>query len=486
MKAQLFGKPITRGVSTLEILIAFAILTLSITAIIVVIFGNQSLAVDTQTNIEALGKARTLLEKARADAREDYSSVVSTTSVSISGIPYTEVLAVADLTECKKQATSTVSWESQGRSLSIDLTTYLTDVAAALALGGDCGINPPDEGWTKPRLFASYKFNPGQPTAIDVLQRVVYMPDDHNKLNIVDTSGATLNFSGDFITPPFDIGVNVNDIDVAVSTSTGKVYAYIARSDTANQFQIINVTNTSNPVSATTTRLKNSAAQGWRVTFYDGFVYVGTRYLGGQAEFHVFNVSSSTEPREMGNGTSVGTSIYGIVVRDQGNRRLAYMVTTHDDKELVVLDVTNPLSVTPLVGAYTDIPGNKDGRSIYMVGNRIYIGLESGGGEELYVLDASKVLSATSGLPILGKAEIGASSDVTGIRVSGGLAFLVTAKSNDEFQVWSISSSTNITRIDTNPIQLPNKIVSGIDYENPYVYVGSQATNPLQILYSAP
>ena len=59
MKAQLTGSP--KGFITLEILIAFAVVILSISAVIMVTFGNQSVAVDSQVNLEAISKAQTFL-----------------------------------------------------------------------------------------------------------------------------------------------------------------------------------------------------------------------------------------------------------------------------------------------------------------------------------------------------------------------------------------------------------------------------------------
>src|SRR3989344_4630557 len=97
MKAELTGN-LKRGASTLELLIAFAVLTLSITAGILVIFGNQVVSVDTETNSEALARAEAMLEKARADSRNDFSSVVSASSTEHSGaLSYTKTLTVIDI-----------------------------------------------------------------------------------------------------------------------------------------------------------------------------------------------------------------------------------------------------------------------------------------------------------------------------------------------------------------------------------------------------
>jgi type II secretory pathway pseudopilin PulG len=94
MKAQLIGKKI-RGMATLEILIAFAILSLSMGAVILVAFGNQSVAVDSQLSMEALGKAQKMLEEARATSRQDFNLVNPYTNTETSGpLTFTKTLDV--------------------------------------------------------------------------------------------------------------------------------------------------------------------------------------------------------------------------------------------------------------------------------------------------------------------------------------------------------------------------------------------------------
>src|SRR3989344_5566093 len=75
-----FFKKSSAGFSTLEILIAFGVLIMAVTAVILVIFGNQSVAVDTETNSEALSKATISLEEARATSRQSYNSLISKSS----------------------------------------------------------------------------------------------------------------------------------------------------------------------------------------------------------------------------------------------------------------------------------------------------------------------------------------------------------------------------------------------------------------------
>src|SRR4029079_7213221 len=119
MKARLFGKP-QRGVATLEILIAFAILMLSISAGILVVFGNQSISIDTQINAEAISKAQAQMEAARALSRQDFNAVASIppTTDDI----YQKSLDVVLLDPSTKQITSHVTWSMGGRSLAIHMT----------------------------------------------------------------------------------------------------------------------------------------------------------------------------------------------------------------------------------------------------------------------------------------------------------------------------------------------------------------------------
>src|SRR5690348_14650043 len=92
-----------KGSSTVEILIAFAVLILCMSAVIIVIFGNQSVSVDTQTNHEAIYMSGKILENARAQSRQNFLSLISTTTTEKSGnLTYTEALNISDITQCKK------------------------------------------------------------------------------------------------------------------------------------------------------------------------------------------------------------------------------------------------------------------------------------------------------------------------------------------------------------------------------------------------
>src|SRR3989344_8398541 len=134
-----------KGFSTIEILIALALSALTVTAVTSVVFGSQSVAVDSQTNTEALHKAQENLENALATSRENYDNVVA----DLVGTPYLNGSATLDvpisfLTPCSKQVVSRVNWIGEyNRSQEIKLVTSVTNVPEMLALAGNCDTNPP-------------------------------------------------------------------------------------------------------------------------------------------------------------------------------------------------------------------------------------------------------------------------------------------------------------------------------------------------------
>jgi Tfp pilus assembly protein PilV len=487
MKARLFGsagdapRAYARGFSTLEILIAFAILTLSMTAVIMVVFGNQSLAVDTETNVEALGKAQALLEQTRANARADFNSVNSTTTTETSGpLFYTKTLAVADITQCKKQATGIVSWQAGSRALSISLITHLSDIAGALALGGDCPANPPSGDWSNPIEQATVDV--GKATGIDVGYTTAFVtlsdiPFSGPDLAIVDvTSGTTpvVMSKTDWNASP-----GFNAIDVATSTD-GYLYAYIARNATSKQLQIINVSSSTNPVLVASTTLPNMTTGIPRsIFYYSGRVYIGTQYLAcvgcpasQNNELHIFDVTDPTNPH-WEDSIKINRNVNAVAVRNG----LVYLATgsgsagVHNPLKAFNIDPSSP-TYKQQVGSFT-ATGNEQGTALFFIGNKLYLGLEKATSErpEFFILDISQPSSiSTIASTTL---NLSSSASVTGIRVAGRYAFLGISDPTDGLQVRDISEST-IDRINTGSFNI-QKSVTGIDTDNTAVYLSSNS-----------
>lgn len=497
MRVQLIGNKFNKGIVTLEVLIAFTVLVLCMSAVIMMVFGSQSVVVDLKINNEAIAKAQKIIEKARADSRKNLSSVESYNTNETSGsLVFAEKLEVIEKesTVCRKKVTSTVAWDAGFRPQKIELSTILGDVGLALALGGDCVIDPPNSNWNNPDRFASSNtFSTGNPTTLDVLNKIAYMGSNKIPfLEIADTKNASLGQSSGLFTAymnNFNLGNMPNDIDV-VNFSDGKKYAFLAMNTNTNQLNVVDVTNINAPVLAATRSLSacvaGSMPQGWRLHAYGNKLYFLTRYTAGP-EFHVFDISNPTNPIEIGNdpckGFELGDTAEDIEVRDQnigGNiKRFIYLATDENDKELRVLNVTDSLFINNVNIATQDLPGSQDGQSVYIVGNRLYFGRQSNpSGPDLYVFD---IKNPTAGLTMLGSRDIG--TGVMGIRVAGPLGFFATPKANKEFQVWDVSNLANIFLVSTH--HTDNIADQGIDYESNFVYaIGKSSTPNFQILHN--
>lgn len=497
MKVELIGNKQSQeqGSSILEVLIALAVLTLGISAVIMLVFANQSLKLDSETAGEALYKAKDILEDKRALSHQDFNSVVPI-SFPLDSI-YSKEFAVADLTPCRKEVTSRVTWSTEpNRPQKIELKTNLTDIPGALALGGDCATEPPGSNWDNPQRFATDTLSPGKSTAIDVLNRIAYLGQDKSPfLAIADTRSAALGqSSGLFVTfsNGFDTGAQINAVDAAkwINPVTGAAvfYAYGAMNTSTSQLKVIDVTDINNPVLAAARSLSACVAgsypQGWKLFYYKNRLYVTTRYTAGP-EFHIFDVTTPTNPIEIGSGAckgiDLGDTVNDIAVQDQvidgTTRRFVYFATDESDKELRVFEVTGDVA-SEITAANQDLPGIQNGESVYIVGNKLYFGRASTpGGPDFYVFDIKNPLS---GLTQLGYQDI--DTGVIGIRVAGRFAFFVTNKSKAEFQVWDISNFSNITNI--KKYNFGNIIAGGIDYEPDFIYATGDATPNFQILYS--
>ncbi len=495
------NKKYSGGSMTLEILLAFAILIFCLTAVISISFGNQSITVDSETNTEAISIAKKTLEDARSLSRQNYLGVIATTSTeTLGGLTYTKVLEVVDVTPCKKQTTSTVTWlTGLVKTQEVEFTTFFTDIAGALALGGDCAASPPGSNWDSPERFASDTFSPGKPTSIDVLNKIVVLGVDKDPfVEIADTKNAYLsqNFSDPLFLPfmnGFSLGDTPNGIDAINWTDAfgvTKKYAFFAISSTTNQLLVVDITDVRNPVLKKSVPLSScvagSAPQGWRLYAYKDRLYFLTRFTAGP-EFHIFDISSPINPIEFGSGAckgfELGDTSESIEVRDQNiggtTVRFVYLATDENDKELRVLNVTNPLAITEVTTATQDLTGNQDGQSVYIVGNKLYFGRQSNpSGPDLYIYDIS---NPVVGLTLIGSQDI--NTGVLGIRVAGPFAFLATPKVNKEFQIWNISNLSSISLI--KEYNFGNVVNQGIDYEYDFIYATGQSTPNFQILYDS-
>jgi hypothetical protein len=421
-----------RGFSTLEILIAFAVMSLVFGGVMLADFSSAYWIIASQTSNEGLYKAKTRLEDLRAASKQDFylassspAMIDTDASCKAGGLCYVLENRVTDISTCSKYLQAVSSWKVSGYpTTTASLPTYLANPAEAIALGGDCALNPPAGKWNGIHASSTAMFS-GTPTGIDALGGVAYIATNVSPYLLIYREGEVVSYDNHF-----SVSDPVNGLDVARDEATGRTYAFLALASTTGQLAVVDVTDAAMPVEAARVSLADvnpasSFPQGWRVRYYGQMLYVTTRETATN-EFHIFNVSNPAAPNEV-KSYQLDTSVYDLAVRDEKAggtmHRLAYLATTKGSAgKLLVLDVTDPVAIHEIAGAASTLPANL--KSIALAGHTVYAGTDNvSGGSELYALDASNVLSVAGGLPVLSSGEVG--SGVIGLKAAGGYLFVL-------------------------------------------------------------
>lgn len=484
MKERFIGKNIMRGIATLEVLIAFAIITLGIGASILLIFGNQTSSASNQTSIEAVSLSQKILEEARAQARFDFQSVVPNlhTTIALGSTLYTKSLEVSQTDFFTKEVSSVVSWEESGKSLFVRLSTLLSnpegvstsETCSSVLLGN----------WKSP-LIKSWEFgkdivNDGVnifPIAdIDMYQDTLYVVLSSSSSNNSPTFFTLhIDRSNPTAKPLLQASID-NDTGVKTGlhgvTATNR-YAFLANGlgPTKGQLQIVDLSQ--NPP----TLIKaykipgvsgsSSQAVGQTIAHKDGYVYIGLTKTSSGPEFNIVDVGggtgSPTNPIWVG-GYSVGNGINAILIKDS----FAYIATPNNE-ELTVLDISN--KANPFRVSGFNAPDNQgNGKSLSIQGNRLYLGRTvTSANPEFYILERSNPPSIPPS-PLASK-EI--SSSINGIISRDYLTLLLT---NSQFQIWNTANPSEILPWSAS-LPLPGGTGTALECEGNTIFLSSLPAN---------
>ncbi len=490
-----------KGAATLELLIAFAILALNITAIMLLISGGQSIYIDSELGSEAASKAREVVEATKAQAEEDFNLVNSYNSTVVSGgVTFNKSLSVEDGPDVfTKLITSTVSWSAiGGRNLESTIKTLLTNKEAAA--GGDTCSSVLSGDWTDPQID-SYEFgaeilgdtSSGFPiTSVLAFNKKMYVTVSNVNGNNDETffildiasTGVMPAVLGKFDNSPGTISEGLKAVAI-----DGANYAYVANAyDSAPaactenhncaQLQVIDISNPNSPAVIKNKKLSsftpsNRLANGTSIFYKNGVVYLGLANAVTGPELYILDVGGAgagtpTNPIILAS-IEIGNGVNSIHVRNN------YLyIASPNTQELKIYDVSNPGS-PQIAGFYNSPSGAGNGKSMYLVGSKLYLGKTvPNAGNDFHILNNA---NPGASLPQLGGLNTAAS--INGIVIRDYLGFFIT--SDGEFQVWRIDNPSSIAQY-ASPITLPPGSGGGLsgtatDCEGNYFYVGSESSN---------
>lgn len=446
------------GQSIIEVLVALFIISLSLSAVISVIFGGQSVSVDTERSSEGLYKAQKNLEEIRALAKEDFSSVSSTSGIDGD---YTKDTIVEIIDEYTKKITSKISWQTDPlRTQEVRLVTILSDLQSAIQSGEGSGGLSGD--WSNPQTLGSADVGSGnQGTDVAVAGGVVY----------VSTSASTKSKPDvhvfDITNPSNPLKLSEEDVDAyaVVSIAPAGQYLYGASTGVIPDLKIVDVTS-STDISFVADYNVWTWVNALSIFQQNSNVYLGVEKTSYNGEFFSIDVTNPLNPSER-DVFEVNGNTNDIYV----SNNIAYIATSRDDKELLLLDVADPDNIQEL--GFLDISGTNDGGSVFVVSpDMVFLGV----GNSLYIVNASNPES----IYLIGSMDVGGT--VNDIYAVGYLAFLATSNSNREFQVINISDPENPQL--HSSLNFP-QVATGIDYQNNLVFVSVRSNDSLRIITSA-
>ena len=493
------------GSITLELLIAFTILILNITAVVLVINNSQSISIDIENNNIALYEANSMTEKLSEKSKIDFN-LINTIPPFINSF-YEKSLVVEQVDLFTKKILTRIAWENnQGYKQKIEIVSLLTNPEAVD--GGDtCSsvLNNAD-GWKQPIYYNFPSINLSglnldgiKISSIDVFNNKLYI----TALNTVSSSNDTffiLNISDDSSEPPIYLGSldnNPSSISGLNAIKVSKNYAYIANAYTGSspgcipnnncaQLQVVEINNPTNPAIVPSANLKiptitssGKLAAGTSIFYKNGYVYLGLAKAISGKEFNIIDVGGGGLPASPINpiwkgGYVVGNGVNSIFVKNNN----AYIASPNNEN-IIILDISNPISPQK-IGSYipVDLPntngvGSNHGKSIFVIGNDLYLG-RTYGPKEFYVLDGSNYSNIiVKGLPL--DVGVGNKTSINKLIIRDYLVFFTTP---GQFQVWNISDLENIrpwTNDETTNSFLSMQTLGGngitMDCENNNIYV---------------
>ena len=503
----LIGKSMTTtqsqsGFSTLELLIAFAVLTLSLVAVIMVVFGNQASAIDTELSQRALYITQTTLEEAAIQSQVDFSTPSSDLAPVTYNTTFDTQTTILPISVCAKEITATTFWNRNLRNLSTSLSSVFVDLEASAYVGDDCATTAPEDDWDNPGVFIDENIS-GQSgaTSLDEFEHFIYLttkPTAANKEDFFiyefDESTITLTEQSRINLEPTS-AVGLNEVDVSGN------FAYLAVASTSDQVRVLNISNPAGPIVVETQELPGvdplgSYPEAFSIYFHNDFLYVGTKETDGH-EFHIFSVDTSTGLLTHEGSLELTHNVNDIMV--VGN--YAYLATSDNNHELMVIDVSNPASLehpdTSGLGFDVNTAGDAgtfDGYSVYVIADRVYLGRVQENpttANDLFILDRASVIDGSSDTDgLLGAHDVTNNTNafVGSVRISGRLAFVSMDDPNVGLVVYDVSDPTNIV--------LPascsafnfseNSVGLDIDKTGTYVFSVNKSNAEISIIHDQP
>lgn len=432
-----------KGFSTIEMVLALLIISISLTATVGLVFGGQSLSIGTNINNESLYLGQKQMENVRATSRNDFGALVEGTTNDTSNVGYKIDRIVENIDDYTKQVTVVVNWLLGGtHQLPVSLSTIVSNPPSFFA--GDTCQTPLATDWSSPKVLNTGKIDVGSGNtatsiAVSKINDKLYAfitasgGGSHSNFFVVDVSTDIKNPTivgqvpfGTFSQPELD--------SVFISGN----YAYVAGYNHGGGFN----------------------DQGGTVSVQDGYAHVGTN-KGKLTQFGIIDVNQPSSPIVLNNSKMLLPINYSYFV----------------------IDATQIPSVAPTI-AFKDGLVSEQINLIQINNKKAYVSTEGYEGSTEEIPDGEGFLiydvsTLTSPIP---KGAFDSGAHGYGMYTKDPAHILLGSGGNGELFTLMQNSSNDITKIDPFPISI-GKRISGLMLSGSYIFLAAQdATKTFQVL----
>lgn len=457
-----------KGSLSVEFLVALTVMASVLVLSARIVFGLQ----DVVSTKDRAAEGRSIVEDTIASARA-FSGPIQNLPISASApAPFTLQRIQQFSTLCSTIVTDRASW-SIPKQASTELSTTVTSLQSVDDSGMDCPVVGLSGVWNTPRIVSSSVLGLSriQVHGVDVIQRasarVVVLVGTSTQVSdpdlfLVDVT----NSAAPILLSSLQTGNGLFAIDVAGS------FAYVVQNSSTLQLQVINISNPSSPVLASSRSLPSATGsfpEGRSVFVFRNRVYVGTYETAG-SEFYIFDMNSPTNPVFLGS-KAVNHSVRNIIVREEiingVQRLLAYIASSANATELQVLDVTDAAHITDF--SSFDAQGGGSATALFPAGPVLWLARQQVVGEPTVI-----AISVSDPLhPKLVSAydlKLRSGSVINGLVSSNALLVMTTTDSAAPFIVCRVSDlyavmSCSRSNIFTSP--------GRIDYQDNLLFIPS-------------
>lgn len=446
------------GFSTLEILIASSVVTLTLTTAVALLHSNIWLLADARTTLDALALSHSQLVEAAALGTFDTKLLSEKTGIEVrNGQTYTTKLSLSSLSPFMTEITSTVTWHDV-RDHTVTLKRSVSDIDSAFS-GTACDTVALNSWHTirKTALLPLGTYTHAPISGFSMVGNLLYVTHDNSAgnnpdLTILNTTTLPLTLVAATGTNSVSPGL----AGISIARTTQDTFLFVANGATPNwstctegpscsHVQVLTANDALQPKVVRNIKIPEITGTGGQgsahtIAVYRKHLFVGLTKTGSGPEFHVFDIgrspgASATSPKHLGS-LSVGRGIQHILPVGE----VAYLATSDNTRELMVVSITDPQH--PSIISIVDTPGSTNfgyGNTLARLGNTVSLGRTYvGNASEWYTISMRNPAHPTT----LSATDIGTTQNPQSVQALFITAHRTLLVATNTISLWDTASTT--------------------------------------------